>query len=64
MNEEQELEMESWYTNNLNSKKIDIIMLGLMLLPFLAVLIKQQSSRARFSLLVFMGLNLLASIVF
>ena len=64
MNEEQVQEMESWYANNLDSKKLEIVMFGLVLLPFLAVFIFQQSSGARLCLLIFMGFNLLSSVIY
>ena len=63
MNEDQEQEMEDWYSSNVNSKILDIILLSLMLLPFLAVLIKQQSSGTRLCLLAFATLNLLITII-
>ena len=64
MKKEQETEMETWYSNNITSKKLEIFYLGLMLLPFLAVLMNQQSSGTRLCLLICMCLNLIASVAF
>ena len=56
--------MEIWYKSNLISKIVITIIFGLMLLPFLAVLIKQKSSGARLCLFIFMCVHLLSTHIF
>ena len=63
MTEEQTKEMQDWYMANLFVKIVNNLGIGIMILPFVAVLCMPKSVGARICLLVFMTLDFVLSFI-
>ena len=63
MTEEQKTEMQDWYMANLFAKIVNNIGIGIMILPFVAVLCMPKSVGARICLLVFMTIDFVLSFI-